>query len=210
MNTKLKENERELIKIVNFFRKKAEKLLKEGKLSPEHAQVVTACESLVLKLENNASMRHEVTQRRESLKGIIKDHAECPKCHKNTHLKYVGTDKNDKGWQSNKYKCRRCNIEFVWNRPNNAWNMIPYLEEVIKEMEQRIKTDKREGQTQEQLQDMISQMQQTLAKLQPLIEESDNEYRDMETLDSEMAKMIHGFKNHLLIEKIKMDSWEEQ
>jgi hypothetical protein len=57
---------------------------------------------------------------------------------------------------------------------------------------------------------MISQMQNTLAKLQPMIESSDKEYLDTEKQDSEMAKMIHEFKNHLLIEKIKMDSWEEK
>jgi hypothetical protein len=210
MNLKLKDNERELVKIVNFFKKRAEKLLKEGKLSPEHAQVVTACENLVAKLENNAEVRHEVIQRRESLKSIIKDHAVCPKCSKNTHLKLIGTDKNEKGWQSNKYKCRRCNIEFVWNRPNNAWDLTPYMIDLIKELEGKMESEKTDTETKHHLQEMISQMQGTLEKLQPLIEASDKEFKDMEFQDSEMAKMIHEFKNHLLIEKIKMDSWEEQ
>jgi hypothetical protein len=207
MNQKLKDNERELVKIVNFFRKKAEKLLKEGKLSPEHAQIVSACENLVGKLEANANVRHEVIQRRETIKGIIKDQAVCPKCGKNTHLKFIGTDKNEKGWESNKYKCRKCNIEFVWNRPNNAWDMIPYLEELIKELEGKMQTG--DEASKQQLQEMILQMQQTIEKLRPLIESSDKEFSEMEIQAVAMSKMIHEFKNHLLIEKIRMDSWEE-
>jgi len=46
MNQNLKENERELIKLVNFFRKRAEKLIKKGKLSEEHKQVINACEPI--------------------------------------------------------------------------------------------------------------------------------------------------------------------
>ncbi|MGQ0827617.1 MAG: hypothetical protein ACT4ON_04390 [Bacteroidota bacterium] len=209
MNQNLKENERELIKLVNFFRKRAEKLIKEGKLNEEHKQVINACERLTEQLNVHALNRAEILQNRENLTNLIKDNAECPKCNKNTHLKFLGIDKNEKGWKNNKYKCRRCNIEFVWNRPNNPWDMIPFVEMHIQEMENKVQAEKMNEETKAQSLQMLEQMKETVGKLKPIVELSDKDFIDMQARELEMDKMIRGFKNHLLIERIKMDSWND-
>ena len=41
----LKQNERELIKQVNYFKKRAAKMLVEGKIGAEHGELIGSCES---------------------------------------------------------------------------------------------------------------------------------------------------------------------
>lgn len=201
MNPNLKENERELIKLVIFFKKKADKLIQEGKLGEEHKQMITACESLVEKLELHANNRKEILAQRELLRSIVKDNAVCPKCGRNTHLKHVGVATSEQGWKSNKYQCRRCNIQFVWNRPNNPWDLLPFMEAYLKEI--------REKAGDEVDQDEIDQVEKNLATLRPVLEASDRSYEEMKNSEAEMDQMIHTFRKHLLIEKIKMVDFED-
>lgn len=210
MNQNLKENERELIKLVNFFRKRAASLIKEGKLSEEHEQVIAACEKLIERLNAQAEQRAQIIQQRENLKGIIKDNALCLKCEKNTHLKLAGTETNGKGWKFNKYKCRRCNIEFVWHKPNNPWDTVPFLDSLVQELEHKLSKEGVSAEMQAPSREMIGQVQENIEKLKIVITASDRDYEEMQRNESEMDKMIHGFKNHLLIEKIKMDSWNNE
>src|SRR3954462_11174081 len=110
MPTNFKDNERELIRLVGSFRRRADNLITEGRLSEEHAQVITACDKLTDTLDIHAANRAEILQQRDFLKEMIKDNALCPRCGKNTHLKHISIEKNEKGWKCNKYRCRRCNI----------------------------------------------------------------------------------------------------
>lgn len=208
MSQKLKDNEKELIKLVNFFKRRADKLILEGKLSEEHKEIIAACEKLIEALQAHATNREEVLTQQNFLTTFIKDNAHCPKCHKNTHLRFVGTEKNEQGWKCNKYRCRRCNIEFVWNRPNNPWDMIPFIESSIQEMDLKLQSETEE-ETKQQFADMIAQMQESLDKLKPVIQTFDSNYKELQVRDLEIGKMVHQFKNQLLIEKIKMDSWNE-
>ncbi|MFL5729301.1 MAG: hypothetical protein ACJ75J_07420 [Cytophagaceae bacterium] len=210
MNQNLKDHERELIKIVNHFRKRADKLMAEGRLSEEHSKVSEACENLVEKLNLHADGRAEILQQRENLKSIVKDNAACPKCHQSNQLKLVGVHKNEHDWKCNKYKCRKCNIEFVWNRPNNAWDMIPFMEFYIQELHGRMEKELTAPELKAQTEAVLNQMQESLQKLKPVIEASDLSYQEMETRDAEMTKMIKEFKSFLLIEKIKMDAIEDE
>jgi len=210
MNQNLKENERELIKLVNFFRKRAASLIKEGKLGEDHQQVITACETLVEKLNIQAEQRAEIILQRENIKSIVKDNADCPKCNKNSHLKLIGVDKNDKGWKFNKYKCRRCNIEFVWHKPNNPWDTIPFLDMLVKQLGDKLKDQGVTKDIEDSSNAMMGQVQENIDKLKMVIEASDKDYEDMKSKELEMDKMIHEFKNHLLIERIKMDSWNKE
>jgi hypothetical protein len=205
----LKENERELVKLVNFFRKRADLLMQEGKLGPEHAQVKASCEKLVEKLHLHAEQREQIIQKRSNLAAIVKDNAHCPKCGKADMLKMTGTDKSEKGWLSNKYKCRKCNIEFAWNRPNNPWDMTLFMEDFIEKLETTIASGQLTEELKEQSQGLIKEMTGHLDKLKPVIQSVDAEYNDMMIRETEMAKMIREFKSYLLIEKIKMDSWNE-
>jgi transposase-like protein len=210
MNRHFRNNERELVKVATFFKRQSKKLIAEGKLGEEHKKVEEAVDRFVDHMEKHANARAFILEQRESLNKLVKDEAVCPSCHKKDMIKLVGTEKNEKGWKSNRYKCRRCNIEFTWNRPNNPWDMIHYIEEVI----QMLRTKSEESATDEteraQLATGIASMQANLEKLKPVIDAHDQEYNALQTREAEMEKLIHEFKNSLLIEKIKMDTWENK
>lgn len=202
---KLKENERELIKLVNFFSRRAQKLMNEGKLGAEHSEVSRACEHLITQLNAHAVLREQVLLRRDELKSVVKDDAACPKCNSNNFLKKVDIDLHEKGWKCNRYRCRRCNIEFTWNRPNNPWDMVSYMRELIVLMEINIHDELNED-LRVNSEQMLVQTQESLGKLQDIITTCDKEYEEMLTRDAEMDKMIKEFKKYLLIEKAKMEA----
>ncbi|WP_026463038.1 hypothetical protein [Adhaeribacter aquaticus] len=209
MNQYLKPNERELIKLIKFFQKRADHLIKEGALSEEHQQLGIACEKLTTQIFNHAQAREHITQKREKLGSIIVDNAACPKCHKSSHIKLTGTAKHQKGWKANKYKCRRCNIEFIWNKPNNPWDMVLFLEQYIGEMEANVQNETLPEEVRNQSGQVIEQLQVSLTQLKPVLEGSDSEMADLQATELEMSKMVHQFKNYLLIEKIKLDTWQD-
>jgi hypothetical protein len=209
MHQSLKPNERELIKLIKFFRKRAEQLIQEGQLSEEHQQLGQACDKLTDQIFNHARLREQVTDKRQKLSQLIKDNASCPKCHQNNQLKLVGTARHEKGWKSNKYKCRRCNIEFVWGKPNNPWDMVTFLEQYIVEMEANVQNESLPEEIRQQSALVIGQLQQSLGQLKPVLAGSDQEMADLETTEVEMSKMIHQFTNYLQIEKIKLNTWQD-
>jgi hypothetical protein len=209
MAQNLKDNERELIKLVNFFRKEAETLMREDK-SVDYNEVINSCEKLIIQLNTHSAYREEILSQRESLKNLIKDNAVCPKCSKNNQLKHVGVEKNEQGWKSNKYKCRKCNIEFVLNRPNNPWDMIPFIEKVIADLEQKFAGAEMNEKEKGSSEAAMIQMKESISKLKPVVEASDLDYKEMVERELQMDKMIHEFRNHLMIERIKMDTWERR
>jgi hypothetical protein len=205
-----KPHERELIKVANYFKRQSKKLIGEGKLGEEHRQVEEAVDKFIAQMTDHSNIRASIFQQRDYLNKLIKDNAECPKCHTKDMIKLVGTDKNEKGWKSNRYKCRKCNIQFTWNRPNNPWDMIKYIEEMIVHLQTRSLMENVSDEEKEQSQAVISSMEGSLSQLKPVIEAHDREYEALMTRDEEMGKLIHEFKNTLLIEKIKMDTWENK
>ena len=210
MNKHYKSNERELIKVATFFKKQSKKLIDEGKLGNEHAQVQEAVDRFIDQMDQHANTRAFILEQRDYLKKLVKDNPECPRCHTNDKLKHAGTEKNEKGWICNRYRCRKCNIEFTWNRPNNPWDMIQFIEEVLITLEEKYSDTSASDDNRKEIASMIESMQANLAKLKPVIEAHDKEYHDLQTRDEEMERLIHEFKNSLLIEKIKMDTWENK
>jgi DNA-directed RNA polymerase subunit M/transcription elongation factor TFIIS len=210
MNKHFKNNERELVKVATFFKRQSKMLIGEGKLGEEHKKVEEAVDRFVEQMSNHADARGFILEQREQLKKLVKDEPECPRCHTRDMLKFTGTERNEKGWQSNRYKCRRCNIQFTWNRPNNPWDMILYIEEVLTVL--RLKHDNVAvvPEEKEQLAASIAAMQANLDKLKPVIDAHNRDYHEMLERDTEMERLIHEFKNSLLIEKIKMDTWENK
>jgi hypothetical protein len=207
MNKHFKPNERELVKVATFFKKQSRKLIAEGKLGEENKSVEEAVDRFIEHMENHANTRAFVLEQREYLKKLVKDNAQCPHCHSRDMLKLSGTEKNEKGWKSNRYKCRKCNIYFTWNMPNNPWDMIQYIEEVLVAM--RMKQENAltpEAEKQEALA-TLSHLKENLDKLKPVIDAHDQEFNELQKRETEMDKLIHEFKNSLLIEKIKMDTW---
>jgi hypothetical protein len=210
MNKHFKSNERELVKVATFFKKQSKKLIETGKLGPEHAKVEEAVDRFIEHLEQHANARAFILEQREQLKKLVKDDAECPHCHTKDMLKFVSIDSNEKGWKSNRYKCRKCNIEFTWNRPNNPWDMILYIEEVLQMLNAKVEDASTSSEEKGQLAVGIENMLTNLNKLKPVIESHNKEYNSLQTRELEMEKLVHEFKNSLLIEKIKMDTWENK
>ena len=198
--------EREVIKLINHFSKRAEKLIKEGKLSPEHQQVSESCQRLVTQIYEHAEAREAVLLKRENLNKIVQDNASCPKCNKTSHLKLVGVAIHEKGWKSNNYKCRRCNIQFTWNRPNNPWDMLLFMQNYQEELQTNASNEQLPDDIRQHSRMVLEQLNQNINQLQPVLQQSDQEISEINQRDHEMAKMLTGIKSHLLIEKIKMDT----
>jgi DNA-directed RNA polymerase subunit RPC12/RpoP len=202
----LKPEERELVKLVQYFKKRAEKLIAENKLDDEYRQMLDTCDKLVEQLNMHAKNRSTVMAEREQLQSMIKDNAKCPKCNSNELLKVIGFDTNPQGWKSNKYKCRRCNIAFVWNTPNNPWDMIPYVENFIAEMEQKVANSDAADDPEIQVTVLaLEQMKANLAKLKPVVDASDLDQKELQERETQMTDMVHKFKKHLMIEKIRIE-----
>lgn len=210
MNKNFKANERELIKVATFFKKESKRLIAEGKIGEENKQVQEAVDRFIEHLENHANTRAVITEQRDYLKKLIKDNAKCPQCHSSDMLKAAGTESNEKGWKSNRYKCRKCNIYFTWNAPNNPWDMIKYLEEVLQTVQVKFAMENSSDQGKAEAQANIDSLQGNLDRLKPIIEAHDEAFNQMQVREEEMDKLIHEFKNSLLIEKIKMDRWESK
>jgi hypothetical protein len=210
MNKNYKANERELVKVATFFKKESKKLIAEGKIGEENKQVQEAVDRFIEHLDNHANTRAIVTEQRDYLKKLIKDNAKCPQCHSSDMLKPAGTEKNEKGWKSNRYKCRKCNIYFTWNAPNNPWDMIKYLEEVLQTLRVKYAMENTSEEEKAEAQSNIDSLQSNLDRLKPVIDAHDAEFNQLQAREEEMDKLIHEFKNSLLIEKIKMDRWENK
>lgn len=210
MNRNFKSNERELVKVATFFKRQSRKLISEGKLGEEHAKVEESVDRFVEQMERHADARAFILDQREQLSKLVKDNAECPTCHKKDMLKLVGTEKNEKGWKSNRYKCRRCNIEFTWNRPNNPWDMISFIEEILSMLKAKLADSATNEAEKEQIAQGLASAEANLEKLKPVIDAHNQEYEALQKREEEMERLIHEFKNSLLIEKIKMDTWENK
>ncbi|MCE3229085.1 MAG: hypothetical protein K0S32_3636 [Bacteroidetes bacterium] len=205
MNPEFNQEERELIKLVGFFKKRAERMIEEKKVGEEYKQLIETCEKLVEQLHVHAKNREIVLGERQQLSNLVKDNARCPKCDSMDQLKMIGTDKNEQGWKSNKYKCRKCNIEFVWSAPNNPWDMIPYVENFIANLEKKLADEQPGELAVQETTRVIDQMKANVAKLKPVVEASDLDYAELEMRETEMANIIKQFKKTLMIEKIKME-----
>ena len=210
MNKHFKPNERELIKVATFFKKQSKKLIAEGKLGEENSQVGEAVDRFIEHMNTHANTRAFILEQREYLRKLVKDNAQCPQCHSSNMLKPAGSEKNEKGWKSNRYKCRKCNIYFTWNMPNNPWDMIAYIQEVLQMLRLKKESDAVPDEEKQETLATIAQMQANLDKLKPVIDAHDEEYNELQSREAEMEKLIHEFKNSLLIEKIKMDTWENR
>ena len=210
VNKNFKANERELVKLATFFKKESRRLIAEGKLGEESKVVEDAVDKFIDHMNRHADARAFILDQRDQLKALVKDETECPTCNKRDMLKLVGTEKNEKGWKSNRYKCRRCNIEFTWTRPNNPWDMIQYIEEVMQLLKTKSEDPAVSKQERQQILQSIPNMQENLLRLKPVIDAHDKEYNEWKERETEMEKLIHEFKNSLMIERIKLDTWENR
>ncbi len=204
MNKNLNQKERDVVKLATFFKKESQRLREAGSLGDDSVKVQEAVDSFLTHIDNHANTRVFLGEQREYLNQLVKDNASCPKCHSKEKLKIVGIEKNDKGWKSNRYKCRKCNIEFTWNLPNNPWHMIEYIEEMLSTMASQAVQDGGADSA------MIQGMKANLDKLKPVIEAHDKDFSDFQNREEEMQRLLHEFKNSLMIEKIKMDTWDNR
>lgn len=205
MNKHFNQNERDVAKLAAFFKKESIRLMAAGRLSEDHKKVQEAVDHFLGHLNDHANTRASVLEQREYLNKLVKDNAVCPKCRSSDKLKIAGSEKNEKGWKSNRYKCRKCNIAFTWNMPNNPWQMIEYIEDML----QRANADRETNGVSDE-NEALASLQANLARLKPVIDAHDKSYEELKTRESEMERLLHEFKNSLMIEKIKMDTWENK
>ena len=210
MNPNFKSNERELVKIATYFKKESKRLIEEGTLGEEHKKVEEAVDRFIDHINNHADTRQAILDKRESLANLVKDDASCPTCNKKDMLKLVGTETNEKNWKSNRYRCRRCNIEFTWNRPNNPWDMLEYIQAVLDMMHLREADPNIADDEKQQIAEVVESLQANVTRLKPVIESHNAEYDALQKREEEMERLVHEFKNTLMIEKIKMDTWENK
>ncbi|SFH05134.1 hypothetical protein [Pontibacter chinhatensis] len=208
MKKALKANERELIKLTRYFSKRAEQMTVDGELSEDQQKLTEACENLERQLLQHADNRTAILEKRGRLEKLIEDNAQCPKCHKADMLKRQGVVTNEHDWKCNSYRCRRCNTTFTWNRPNNPWDMVAFLELYIKELEASLDAEM-DPSLRQHTEAALPQLQDSLSRLRPVLQGSDEEVEALMEKEREMDKLIHQFKNYLLIEKIKLDTYEE-
>ena len=197
-------DEKELIRLAAFFKKQGERLKEENKLSEEYILLLQTCATLLEQMELHAKSREQIMNEHEQLKKLMNDNARCPQCEKSTHLKLAGTNKSPQGWVSNKYRCRKCNIEFVWNSPNNPWDMMEYVQHMASILEKRMEEEEQEPSVREQNEQALVQMKASLEKLRPVIDSSRQNLADLAQREQVMSEMVMKVKKHLLIEKIKM------
>ena len=199
-----------MAKLAGFFKKQSIKLMEQGMLGEEHKKVQEAVDHFLNHMEGHANARASILDQREYLNKLVKDNARCPKCVGNEKLKVVGTEKNEKGWKSNRYKCRKCNIEFTWSLPNNPWHMIEYIQEMLTRMREKADDTATADDIKMQTLVTIGHLVSNLSKLRPAIEAHDREYDKLKARERDMERLMHEFKNSLSIERIKMDTWDNR
>src|SRR5690606_7494516 len=159
---------------------RTENLSVTGALSEEEQQITTSCQKLLESLYSHVANHEAVLDKRDQLITIVKDNAACPQCETKSHLKCVTVEQNEKSWKSNRYKCRRCNIAFTWNRPNNPWDLVPFLKEVLVQMEATAQDETQTEQARQYAAYNRNMMLENLARLEPVLQNSDEELAEME------------------------------
>lgn len=208
MEHSLKENEKELIRLVSFFRERAEELIKNGKLSPEHEQLVSSCEKIAAAVYGHANARENILSRRQMLATIVKDNAICKECNSSADLMVTGTEKDTNNFEFNIYYCSNCNISFRWSRPNNPWDMVKFIENVMQSLKESevVSSDSYKP----EIEATLLQLEEGLSRLKPVVQSSDLEYEQFQVKEAEFEDTIHSFRNHLLMQKMKMDAFDNQ
>lgn len=170
--------------------------------------MLESCDRLLEQVYVHAENRAVILQQHESLKKTVKDNAKCPNCRSSANLKFKSVDTSEKGWKMNRYRCRKCNLDFTWNRPNNPWDLLHFFEDLLSQLDTNIGNVAIDAETREQTFAMKEQIIESLAMLRPVVESADKNLKDIRQKDDEMAQLLHEFKNYLLIEKIKLDKWD--
>ena len=88
--------------------------------------------------------------------------------------------------------------------------MIEYIEEVLQKLRATLENETTLEDDKAQSRAVIESMQTNLDKLKPVIDAHNKDYSDLQAREAEMERLIHEFRNSLMIEKIKMDTWENK
>lgn len=204
MNLNLNESERELVRLANYFSKNAQLQNLEENFGEEHAKLVDSCHQIVSALNKHAEYRATVLAQRDALAKAIKDNADCPQCNQNTQLKLVGVD-NSMDMSCNRYKCRRCNISFTWNRPNNPWDFVKFIDGLQVQIVEQLQEDSLPEEEVQLYQQTIQDLGFQRNKLQESIAQVDENYSVMQQKEAEMSALVQSFSKYLKITKIQME-----
>ena len=80
--------------------------------------------------------------------------------------------------------------------------MIPYVENFLANLQAKMA----ENNAEDQALPALEGMRANLSKLKPVVEASDLDFSDLEAREIQMAELVHKFKKHLMIEKIRMEN----
>lgn len=83
--------------------------------------------------------------------------------------------------------------------------MIPYVEKFIRDTESKMNSLDPSDPGRESIAAGIEVMKTNLGKLKPVVEASDLDMKDLQDRETQMSDMVHKFKKHLMIEKIKLE-----
>ena len=71
---------------------------------------------------------------------------------------------------------------------------------------EKLQAEEMEENVREQTALALAQMKQNVLKLKPVVDASDKDMQELEERELAMSDLVHKFKKHLLIEKIKMEN----
>ena len=205
MNQNLNQEEREVVKLALFFQKNAKRIIEEKALDENHLELSDSCEKIITALNTHADFRASVLQQQQELQSAIQDNAVCPKCEGVEYLKHIGVDSTEE-WKCNKYKCRRCNITFVWNRPNNPWDLLKFVDKLKEQLQVQMGVAQMGGLSSAEFAPMMENLDSQMANLKATIDHVDKIHAEMIEKDQTMTSLVKEFKKFLMIEKIKLEA----
>lgn len=83
--------------------------------------------------------------------------------------------------------------------------MIAYVEDFILKIEGKLADPEFDEETRQTNTIALEQMKVNLDKLKPVVEASDRNLKEFEERDFLIQDMVHKFRKHLMIEKIRME-----
>jgi hypothetical protein len=203
MNSNYNDDEREVVKLANYFIRQAKKYTDVSE-SGQQLALISSCQQICDVLSNHADYRSAIEEEKQYLSKIIKDNAVCPKCSSMEYLRFSEVD-NSEEYKCNRYRCRKCNIAFTWNRPNNPWDMLKFVKRLKQEMEDKFNRSREMGNENSDDLSSIENLGVEVEKLSSAIDQFDARYNQMTSKDEEIQAMVKDFKKYLKIEKVKFE-----
>ena len=212
-NDYLKEDERELLALVDWFCKRCEAVEKEkGRLAANEQQLKITYTKMAESVQRRAARRQEDEQKRIAAHNqqAANHLMECTKCNSTAHVKWTGTtaeSKKNKGWTHFKYHCTACNLMFLHYMPVEDEHLLQWYENFLSQMEKT----REDGSTYVEILNITSarlqELKNSYAALKASIEKVEAATKIIEEEDAKLDEIIERQRNALLVMKTKTSTW---